>query len=282
MPQGPQKGRRYLPHEATVDRAAAPRLYWDRPATTEVARVKVLLVDDDTLVRKGLVHLLASCVEDAEVGEASDAQEALSMLESDDYQVVLADIRLPGRDGLEMLKDIKSAHPDLPVVMLTGYDDPEYVKGALAEGAAGYLLKDSTPEDLTQAIRVALTGSGNVLSPRAVRNLFDRNSRSDVGGSSEKADPGLTRREIDIMEFLAQGCSNREISRALFLSEKTVKAHLAAVFRKLGVSNRTKAAMAAVAMGITGAPGSGQGPDRANSNTVGNGHHAATSQAGAR
>jgi DNA-binding NarL/FixJ family response regulator len=279
MSQAPKRGRRYLPHEATVDRAAAPQRYWDRPATTEVARVKVLLVDDDTLVRKGLVHLLKSCVEDAEVGEASDATEALAMLESDGYHVVLADIRLPGRDGLEMLKDIRSAHPDIPVVMLTGYDDPEYVKGALAEGAAGYLLKDSTPEDLTQAIRVALTGSGNVLSPRAVRNLFDRNARSDMGGSSEKADPGLTRREIDILEFLAQGYSNREISRALFLSEKTVKAHLAAVFRKLGVSNRTKAAMAAVAMGITGAPGSGQGPDRQN----GNGHTVATSRAaGAR
>ena len=276
MSQGPQNGRRYLPHEANVDRATTPQRNWDCPATTEVARVKVLLVDDDTLVRKGLAHLLVSVVEDAEVSEAADATEAVSMLESNDYDVVVADIRLPGRDGLEMLKDIKSAHPDLPVVMLTGYDDPEYVKGALAEGAAGYLLKDSTPEDLSQAIRVAMSGSGNVLSPRAVRNLFDR--RGDLGGSSEKADPGLTRREIDIMEFLAQGCSNREISRALFLSEKTVKAHLAAVFRKLGVSNRTKAAMAAVAMGITGAPGSGQGPDRDRSN----GHTVATSQAGAR
>lgn len=241
--------------------------------------MKVLLVDDDTLVRKGLAHLLVSVVEGAEVSEASDATEALSMLENGEYHVVVADIRLPGRDGLEMLKEMRAGHPDIPVVMLTGYDDPEYVKGALAEGAAGYLLKDSTPEDLSQAIRVAMSGSGNVLSPRAVRNLFDRSSRSDSGsGSSEKADPGLTRREIDILEFLAQGCSNREISRALFLSEKTVKAHLAAVFRKLGVSNRTKAAMAAVAMGITGTPGAGQSSDRPN----GNGHHAATSQAGAR
>jgi DNA-binding NarL/FixJ family response regulator len=227
-------------------------------AATEVAWVKVLLVDDDTLVRKGLAQLLMSCVEDAEVSEASDATEALSLLEQDEYAVVVADIRLPGRDGLELLREIRTAKPDLPVIMLTGYDDPEYVKGALAQGAAGYLLKDSTPEDLSQAIRVAMMGSGNVLSPRAVRNLFDRTARPGSAASSERTDPGLTRREIDILEFVAQGCSNREISRALFLSEKTVKAHLAAVFRKLGVSNRTKAAMAAVAMGLAAPQGTGQ------------------------
>jgi len=215
--------------------------------------VKVLLVDDDTLVRKGLAQLLISCIEGVEVTEAADATEALSVLDDDAVDVVVADIRLPGRDGLELLRDIRSLRPTLPVVMLTGYDDPEYVKGALAQGAAGYLLKDSTPEDLTQAIRVAMTGSGNVLSPRAVRNLFDQTGRAEAGETpGGRADPGLTRREVDIMEFLAQGYSNREISRALFLSEKTVKAHLAAVFRKLGVSNRTKAAMAAVAMGLAG------------------------------
>lgn len=226
--------------------------------------MKVLLVDDDTLVRKGLAQLLMSCVEGAEVSEAADATEALSMLEHDSHEVVVADIRLPGRDGLELLKEIRSAHPDVPVIMLTGYDDPEYVKGALAQGAAGYLLKDSTPEDLSQAIRVAMLGSGNVLSPRAVRNLFDRTARPGAAGPTERTDPGLTRREIDIMEFLAQGCSNREISRALFLSEKTVKAHLAAVFRKLGVSNRTKAAMAAVAMGLAAPQGAGRASDAPN------------------
>jgi DNA-binding NarL/FixJ family response regulator len=214
--------------------------------------VKVLLVDDDTLVRKGLAQLLASCVEGAVVSQAADTTDALAILEKAEHDVVVADIRLPGRDGLELLKEIRALRPQLPVIMLTGYDDPDYVKSALAQGAAGYLLKDSTPEDLTQAIRVALTGSGNVLSPRAVRNLFDRSGRIDhFGHGTDRGDPGLTRREIDILRFLSEGFSNREISKALFLSEKTVKAHLAAVFRKLGVSNRTKAAMAAVAMGIT-------------------------------
>jgi DNA-binding NarL/FixJ family response regulator len=222
-----------------------------------VAGVKVLLVDDDTLVRKALAQLLITCVEGAEVTEASDTTDALALLEQTEHDVVVADIRLPGRDGLELLKESRNLHPTLPVIMLTGYDDPDYVKSALAHGAAGYLLKDSTPEDLTQAIRVALTGSGNVLSPRAVRSLFERSSRLDHFGhaQAERSDPGLTPREIDILRYLSQGYSNREISKALYLSEKTVKAHLAAVFRKLGVSNRTKAAMAAVAMGITGPEG---------------------------
>jgi DNA-binding NarL/FixJ family response regulator len=219
--------------------------------------VKVLLVDDDTLVRKGLAQLVASCVEGSVVSEAADTTEALAILETSEHDIVVADIRLPGRDGLELLREIRALRPQLPVLMLTGHDDPDYVKSALAQGAAGYLLKDSTPEDLTQAIRVALTGSGNVLSPRAVRSLFDRSGRTDLFTHSpgDRGDPGLTRREIDILRYLSQGYSNREISKALFLSEKTVKAHLAAVFRKLGVSNRTKAAMAAVAMGITGPEG---------------------------
>jgi DNA-binding NarL/FixJ family response regulator len=220
--------------------------------------VRVLLVDDDTLVRKGLAQLLATCVEGAEVTEAADEAETVTALERDQFDVVLMDIRLPGPDGLEVLKEIRALRPDLPVIMLTGYDDPDYVKSALAQGAAGYLLKDSTPEDLNQAIRVALAGSGNVLSPRAVRNLFERATKGEPLdlGSAERADPGLTRREVDIMRHLAQGFSNREISKALFLSEKTVKAHLAAVFRKLGVTNRTKAAMAAVAMGLADPPSS--------------------------
>ena len=138
------------------------------------------------------------------------------------------------------------------MIIVTSYDNGEYVKTALTEGAAGYLLKDASPEDLAQAILVALSGSGNVLSPRAVRNLFEGSSTGDHidARDSRPPDVGLTRREADVLQLLSNGSSNREISRQLFLSEKTVKAHLAAVFRKLGVSNRTQAAMAAVAMGV--------------------------------
>jgi DNA-binding NarL/FixJ family response regulator len=217
--------------------------------------VNVLLVDDHTLVRKGLAQVLTFCVKDASVTEAEDADRAIDALNGTKMDVALVDIRLPGRDGLELLKEIRATWPDLPVIMLTSFDNAEYVRAALASGAAGYLLKDATPEDLSQAITVALSGAGNVLSPRAVRNLFDGGGRAEPqrvepATGQRVPDAGLTRRETDILELLAQGCSNREISRTLFLSEKTVKAHLAAIFRKLGVSNRTKAAMIAVSMGM--------------------------------
>jgi DNA-binding NarL/FixJ family response regulator len=215
--------------------------------------VKVLLVDDHTLVRRGLAQLLASRLPDAEVTEASDAEEAAEHLRQAPHDVALVDVRMPGRDGLELLREIKSTWPDLPVIMLSSYDNGEYVKSALSEGASGYLLKDTTPEDLAQAILVALSGSGNVLSPRAVRNLFEGPMRREESNGQETRpqDVGLTKRESDVLLLLAGGASNREISRQLFLSEKTVKAHLAAVFRKLGVTNRTQAAMAAVAMGMS-------------------------------
>jgi DNA-binding NarL/FixJ family response regulator len=215
--------------------------------------VKVLLVDDHTLVRRGLAQLLAARLPEAEVTEAGDSEEASAILARSPHDVALVDVRMPGRDGLELLREIKASWPDLPVIMLSSYDNGEYVKAALAEGASGYLLKDTTPEDLAQAILVALSGSGNVLSPRAVRNLFEGPIRRDEGNGHDNRIPdvGLTKRESDVLRHLAGGSSNREISRMLFLSEKTVKAHLAAVFRKLGVTNRTQAAMAAVAMGMS-------------------------------
>jgi DNA-binding NarL/FixJ family response regulator len=218
--------------------------------------MKVLLVDDHTLVRRGLSHLLVSCIPDVEVTEAGGTEDAIEILQASPHDVALVDIRMPGRDGLELLREIRSNYSKLPVIMLSSYDNGEYVKTALAEGAAGYLLKDTTPDDLVQAIVVALSGAGNVLSPRAVRNMFDGPSTPDEMSRDEspRIDAGLTRRESDVLQLLAKGHSNREISRHLFLSEKTVKAHLAAVFRKLGVTNRTQAAMAAVAMGIGAAP----------------------------
>jgi len=220
--------------------------------------LRILLVDDHTLVRKGLAQLLYSCMEGAEVVEAGDADGAEALLAKETFDVALVDIRMPGRGGLDLLREIRTTWPQVPVIIVTNYDNPEYVKAAMAEGASGYLLKDSTPADLSQAISVAVSGAGNVLSARAIRNLFDGgdtsvNSRTGHRGN----EAGLTRREADILELLAAGNSNREISRRLFLSEKTVKAHLASVFRKLGVTNRTQAAMMAISMGIGEVPGQG-------------------------
>src|SRR5439155_4798928 len=214
--------------------------------------MKVLLVEDHTLVRRGLAQLLSTVVKGAEVTEAADADQAAEILKQAPHDVALVDIKMPGRDGLELLREIRSSWPSLPVIMLSSYDNGEYVKAALAEGAAGYLVKDTTQEDLARAILVALSGAGNVLSPRAAGHMFEGHNLPDEAspGGSAIPDAGLTRRESEVLQLLALGHSNREISRQLFLSEKTVKAHLAAVFRKLGVSNRTQAALAAVAMDI--------------------------------
>ena len=214
--------------------------------------MRLLLVDDHTLVRKGIATVLQQRFPEAEVLEAEGADAAVEVLkDATAVDIALVDVRMPTRDGLDLLKEIKGSWPDVRVIMLTSFDHARYVKAALAEGADGYMLKDASPEDLDQAIRVAMAGGGNVLSARAMRALFE-----DEGGSSDDDDDAprrpenLTKRELDILALLSEGRSNRDISRHLFLSEKTVKAHLAAVFRKLGVTNRTQAAMAAVGMGM--------------------------------
>jgi DNA-binding NarL/FixJ family response regulator len=215
--------------------------------------VKVLIVDDHALVRRGMGHVVRESFPDAEVVEAANASEAIAVMTSKaDVDIALVDVRMPDADGLELLHDMKERWPDVPVIMLTSFDHAHYVRRALAEGAAGYMLKDATPEDLEQAIKVAMSGGGNVLSPRVIQNLFEatEGSGADNGETPQRATGSLTQRETDILALLAEGKSNRDISRALFLSEKTVKAHLAAIFRKLGVTNRTQAAMAAVSMGI--------------------------------
>jgi DNA-binding NarL/FixJ family response regulator len=217
--------------------------------------VRVLLVDDHALVLRGLAQVLQECVPDSEVEAVGSAAAALESLERRPADVALVDIRMPDRDGLDLLREIRERWPDTPVIVLTSYDHGEYVKRALADGAAGYLLKDATPEDLSQAINVAMSGSGNVLSPRVIQNLFEDQEAANASSNGRRSEYSLTQREHDILALLAEGRSNREIAGRLYLSEKTVKAHLAAIFRKLGVTNRTQAAMMAVQMGVGPVPG---------------------------
>lgn len=214
--------------------------------------MKILIVDDHALVRRGLGHVVRESFNDAEIVESGSAAEAMDVMSSSGADIALVDVRMPDLDGLELLHEMRARWPNVPVIMLTSFDHAHYVRRALAEGAAGYMLKDATPVDLEQAIKVALSGGGNVLSPRVIQNLFESidGGRSPENGDAQHRPSSLTQRETDILSLLSEGKSNRDIARALFLSEKTVKAHLAAIFRKLGVTNRTQAAMAAVSMGI--------------------------------
>jgi two-component system nitrate/nitrite response regulator NarL len=218
--------------------------------------MKILIVDDHALVRRGMNYVVKEGFPDAEVVEAESAASALDLLRAGaNPDLALVDVRMPDLDGLELLRSIKAEWPGMPVIMLSTYENAPYVKRALADGAAGYLLKDATPEDLSQAINVALSGSGNVLSPRVIQNLFEDQQSEGSGANGRKNEYSLTEREHDILALLSEGRSNRDIAQRLFLSEKTVKAHLAAIFRKLGVTNRTQAAMVAVQMGVGPMPG---------------------------
>ena len=221
--------------------------------------MKILIVDDHALVRRGMNYVVKEGFPDAEVTEADSAAAALEHIGTGaEVDLALVDVRMPDLDGLELLRALKADRPEMPVIMLSTYDNAPYVKRALADGASGYLLKDATPEDLSQAINVALSGSGNVLSPRVIQNLFEEHEAAGRDASSANGRRGeynLTQREHDILELLAEGRANREIAQRLYLSEKTVKAHLAAIFRKLGVTNRTQAAMMAVQMGVGPIPG---------------------------
>jgi DNA-binding NarL/FixJ family response regulator len=213
--------------------------------------MRIMVVDDHALVRRGLTYVVKEGFPDADVAEAESSAAALELFHKGPaVDLALVDVRMPDLDGLELLRAIKAEWSTVPVIMLSTYENAPYVKRALADGASGYLLKDATPEDLSQAINVAMSGSGNVLSPRVIQNLFDDQESSGPGQNGRRNEFSLTQRENDILELLSEGRSNREIAQALFLSEKTVKAHLAAIFRKLGVTNRTQAAMMAVQMGV--------------------------------
>ena len=217
--------------------------------------MRILIVDDHALVRRGMSYVVKEGFPDADVVEAEGANAALDMMRSKAADLALVDVRMPDLDGLELLRAMKLEWPDVPVIMLSTYENAPYVKRALADGAAGYLLKDATPEDLGQAINVAISGGGNVLSPRVIQNLFEdvESSGGPNGNShakSRRTEYNLTQREHDILALLSEGRSNRSIAQNLYLSEKTVKAHLAAIFRKLGVTNRTQAAMMAVQLGV--------------------------------
>src|ERR671912_1415138 len=158
--------------------------------------MKILIVDDHALVRRGLHYVVKEGFPDAEVTEAESAAAALEFLQGGtEIDLALVDVRMPDLDGLELLRAMKGDRPDLPVIMLSTYDNAPYVKRALADGASGYLLKDATPEDLAQAINVAMSGSGNVLSPRVIQNLFDEQQGHGTSDGGRRNEYSLTQRE---------------------------------------------------------------------------------------
>lgn len=202
--------------------------------------IRVLLVDDQALFRAGIRMLVSSQLDMEIAGEAGNGQEALDAVAAHRPDVVLMDIRMPRMDGLEATRALAADAAPPAVVILTTFDLDEYVHGALRAGAKGFLLKDSGPRLLAEAVRAAATGDA-LIAPEITARLLAEFSPA-APRSAEPADP-LTSREEEVLVALAAGFTNAEIGTRLNLSLGTVKAHIAAVLGKLGVRNRVEAAM---------------------------------------
>ncbi len=205
--------------------------------------IRVVLVDDQAMVRTGLRMVLAAEPDIEVVGEAADGASAVALAEELAPDVVLVDLVMPGVDGLEALRALRERVPGARAIVLSSFIDDEKLFPAVRAGAAGYLLKDVQPQELVAAIRTVHAG-GALLHPKVASRLLEEMS----------ADP-LTPREREVLGLIGRGMANKVIARELSLSEKTVKAHVSSILAKLGVTDRTQAALYAVRAGLVG-PGS--------------------------
>jgi DNA-binding NarL/FixJ family response regulator len=205
--------------------------------------IRLLIADDHAVVRSGLERLVATFDGIELVGSAADGHEAVEQCERTCPDVVLMDLEMPDVDGIEATRRITAAHPDVAVVVLTSFSDREQILRALDAGAVGYLLKDAEPAEIEKAVHAAARGEAP-LDPRAGRALLQaRTAPSPLDALSE--------REREVLALVARGMPNKLIARELAISEKTVKAHLTQVFRAIGVTDRTQAALWAERNGLS-------------------------------
>lgn len=201
--------------------------------------IRVVLVDDHLIVRRGLEELLSTAGDIEVVGSAADGLEAVTMVESTRPDVVLMDLSMPVLDGVEATRRIVAEVPGTRVVVLTSFGDQHRILDAMSAGADGYLLKHTEPEALFAAIRAAAEG-GSPLDPKAARVLLDAKlNHSDAATT-------LTGRETEVLRLVRDGMANKAIARTLGITERTVKAHIGSIFQRIGVTDRTQAAVWAV------------------------------------
>lgn len=201
--------------------------------------IRVLVVDDQQLLRRGLRMLLETTDGVEVVGEAADGREALALVRRCAPDVVLTDARMPGMDGLELVGVLAERHPGLPALVLTTFDDEELVRGAIAAGAAGFLLKDVSTDRLAEAVR-EVAGGGLVIDPRVARVALAPGGNGAGTGDSLAV---LTPTERQVAERVARGLTNGEIAAEMVLAEGTVKNHVSSLLRKLGQRDRTALAL---------------------------------------
>lgn len=216
--------------------------------------IRVLIADDEALVRRGFTMILEAEPDIEVVGEAGDGQAAVEFAATGVADIVLMDIRMPGLDGIEATRRIVAA--DGPqVVVVTTFRLDEYVFEALRAGASGFLLKNTPPEQLAEAVRVVYRGNA-LIAPEVTRTLIEEFARTPVPAAQppEQLREALTPRELEVLIQLAQGLSNAEIAEALFISEATAKTHVGHILTKLGLRDRSQAVVLAYESGLVGPP----------------------------
>jgi DNA-binding NarL/FixJ family response regulator len=203
-------------------------------------KMRILLAEDHKVVREGTRRLLESQPDFEVVGEASDGIEAVELAKKLKPEIIIMDVSMPRLNGIEATRQIKAIYPNIAILPLTGYDDDEYVFALLEAGAAGYLLKDSSGEELIEAIRQVMTGEP-VLHPKIMKKVLNRLRSPVEEQTTQTAGEILSDRETEVLRLAAQGMSNMEIADSLTLSVRTVQTHLRSIFNKLGVGSRSEA-----------------------------------------
>ena len=212
-----------------------------------MAVIRLLLADDHRMLREGLRRSMIDEGFDV-VGEASDGLEAVKLSEELSPDVILMDVTMPEMDGVEAARRVHAAQPEVRVVMLTMHADADVVASAIRAGASGYLVKDCSTEEIAGAVRMAASGD-TALSPQLASSMLDE-LRKLERPSDDENDRVITHREEEVLQHIADGCSTPEVAAKLYISQKTVKNHLASIYQKLDARDRTQAVLQAVRMGI--------------------------------
>jgi len=208
-------------------------------------KVKVLIVDDHALVREGLTKILSTEESIKVVGEAENGAQAVEQAFQIQPDVILMDINMPVTNGIEATRMIKNKKPEIGIIALTIHDQEEYLFELIKAGVSGYILKDISPGLLIQTIQGVARGE-SFITPSMTAKMFNEYTRLSSQIYPGASPQGLTRREVDVLRLVAHGENNRTIAKNLYISEKTVKNHLTNIFQKLGVEDRTQAAIHAV------------------------------------
>ena len=217
-----------------------------------IDKIRILLADDHILLRQGTAELLQREVNFEIVGEASNGEEAVLLAKKLRPDIIIMDIRMPKLSGIEATRRIRSELPNTQVLVLTAYDDDQYIFSLLQAGASGYLLKTAPIGDLLNAIHQVYAGE-SPLAPSIARKVVAKFAGGNQPGPIEtESIDQLTAREVEILQYLARGSSNRDIAEALFISERTVQAHLTNIFAKMQVTSRLEAVLKAIRLGWLG------------------------------